>query len=604
MEGLPTNLITEGILLKLGLETLCSIACVNRSLRFSVDSQVLPFLSSLDLSAITPDEQTLHFILSRCCGLRSVSINCRLLYDSSLFLLLGPNLRELNLLCCSFISYEFLAHIGQRCPNLRMIMLQLVAKDSLDVFRTNLAKMLSSCSYLESLCLKIRGIEVSDFKSIEFSLPRTIKTLKLNPVLEHHAFQLINEMRVGGNSSNQNDFSIPVLPSSCDFTLSSLSLVLNVISDRLLRTITNFFPLLVELDLEDRPNKEPLPYHDLTNNGLQSLSSCRRLTALSIIRSRQNHQVSFKRINDMGMFLLSEGCRGLESVRLCGFSKVSDAGFASILYSSLNSKKFEVRNALLLSDLAFHDLAGSPCALVEVRLLSCSLITSEAVKKLAYSRSLEMLDLCGCKSIADSCLSSISRLHKLKILNLTGADITDSGLSVLGRGSTPITHLCLRSCKRVTDKGISHLVHSGGIIRQTLSTLDLGHMPGISDKAILTIAKACRELTELCIRNCFHVTDSSMQALATNGESPYWSRRLRRLDMSNCIGVSVDSLRFLRRPCFRRLHWLGIGRTRLASKQNAFLTEICKERPWLCICLDGCEIGCHDGWHFHRSETH
>ncbi|KAF5732467.1 F-box protein [Tripterygium wilfordii] len=261
-----------------------------------------------------------------------------------------------------------------------------------------------------------------------------------------------------------------------------------------------------------------------TNNGLQSLSSCRRLTALSIIRSRQNHQVSFKRINDMGMFLLSEGCRGLESVRLCGFSKVSDAGFASILYSSLNLKKFEVRNALLLSDLAFHDLAGSPCALVEVRLLSCSLITSEAVKKLAYSRSLEMLDVCGCKSIADSCLSSISRLHKLKILNLTGADITDSGLSVLGQGSTPITHLCLRSCKRVTDKGISHLVHSGGVIRLTLSTLDLGHMPGISDKAILTIAKACRELTELCIRNCFHVTDSSMQALATNGESPYWSR--------------------------------------------------------------------------------
>ncbi|KAF5732466.1 hypothetical protein HS088_TW18G01161 [Tripterygium wilfordii] len=172
-------------------------------------SKIVQRSASTKEMAITPDEQTLHFILSRCCGLRSVSINwpppLRLLPSS---FCLAPNLRELNLLCCSFISYEFLAHIGQRCPNLRMIMLQLVAKDSLDVFRTNLAKMLSSCSYLESLCLKIRGIEVSDFKSIEFSLPRTIKTLKLNPVLEHHAFQLINEMRVGGNSSNQNDFSI------------------------------------------------------------------------------------------------------------------------------------------------------------------------------------------------------------------------------------------------------------------------------------------------------------------------------------------------------------------------------------------------------------
>ena len=33
----------------------------------------------------------------------------------------------------------------------------------------------------------------------------------------------------------------------------------------------------------------------------------------------------------MGIFLLSEGCKGLESVQLSGFSKVSDAGFASFL---------------------------------------------------------------------------------------------------------------------------------------------------------------------------------------------------------------------------------------------------------------------------------
>ncbi|KAM1995995.1 hypothetical protein ACFX15_028999 [Malus domestica] len=29
-------------------------------------------------------------------------------------------------------------------------------------------------------------------------------------------------------------------------------------------------------------------------------------------------------VHDMGMFLLSEGCKGLQSIRLCGFSKVSD----------------------------------------------------------------------------------------------------------------------------------------------------------------------------------------------------------------------------------------------------------------------------------------
>lgn len=306
----------------------------------------------------------------------------------------------------------------------------------------------------------------------------------------------------------------------------------------------------------------------------------------------------------MGMFLLSQTCKALQSVRLCGFSKVSDAGFASLLHSWQHLKKFEVRNAFFLSDLAFHNLTGAPCALVEVRLLSCSLITSETVKKLASSMSLEVLDLCGCKSIADSCLSSISRLRKLTTLNLSGADITNSGLSIIGQGSPPITNLCLRGCKRITDKGISLLLCGGGAIGQTLTALDLGYMPGISDNAILTIAAVGREITELCIRCCFYITDASLQALATKRRIQDGSKQLYQLDLFNCIGLSADAVKLLQKPLFRGLYWVGIGQTRLASKGDAIITEICKERPWLTLCLDGCEMGCHDGWQFHRPENH
>lgn len=395
----------------------------------------------------------------------------------------------------------------------------------------------------------------------------------------------------------------PILTSSyySSFNLRSLSLVLDVITDELLITITASLPFLVELDLEDRPNTEPLARLDLTSSGLQSLGSCHHLTGLSLTRCRHNHQGTFKRVNDMGMFLLSEGCKGLESVRLGGFSKVSDAGFAAILLSCRSLKKFEVRSALFLSDLAFHDLTGVPCALVEVRLLWCRLITSETVKKLASSRNLEVLDLGGCKSIADTCLRSISCLRKLTALNLTGADITDSGLSILAQGNLPIMNLCLRGCKRVTDKGISHLLCVGGTISQSLTTLDLGYLPGISDDGILTIAAAGIGIIDLCVRSCFYVTDASVEALARKQPGQEKSKQLRRLDLCNCIGLSVDSLRWLKRPSFRGLHWLGIGQTRLASKGNPVITEIHNERPWLTFCLDGCEIGCHDGWQFHES---
>lgn len=337
--------------------------------------------------------------------------------------------------------------------------------------------------------------------------------------------------------------SIPAFP-FCKLWGSSF--VLDVTTDQLLITITKSVPLLVELDLEDRPKKEPVPNHHLTNNWLQYLGFCQYLTALSLVRSRLKHQGAFKRVNDMGMFLLSEGCKCLEAVTLCGFSNVSDAGFAAILHVCQKLNKFEVRNALFLSDVAFHDLMDIPCALVEVRLLSCPRITSETVKKVASSKSMEVLDLGGCKSIADSCLCSISCLSKLTELNLTGADITDSGLPVLSQGSIPIRNLCLRGCKRVTDKGISSLL-CGGAIGQTLTALDLGYMAGVTDKTILTVAAACVGIIDLCIRSCFYVTDSSMEVLARKRTFQDGSERLRRLDECNCICLSADSLRWFKR---------------------------------------------------------
>lgn len=41
---------------------------------------------------------------------------------------------------------------------------------------------------------------------------------------------------------------------------------------------------------------------------------------------------------------------------------------------------------------------------------------------------------------------------------------------------------------------------------------------------------------------------------------------------------------------------------RSTGKGNAFLTETWEEQPWLTLCLDGREMGCHDGWQFHRPE--
>ncbi|KAJ0500983.1 putative leucine-rich repeat domain superfamily [Helianthus annuus] len=570
------------------LTSLCSLACVSRTLQSSVNKP-LSSLSSLDLSALSLDPQTFHGITRNIRKINKITLDCLRLHDSSITNLLGPDLEELILLKCSSLSYKLLSSVGKYCPNLRVLTLEFSGNNHKSaVSDLNFRDSFVNCQHLESVIIKIRGEEVVDYGymllGIYQELPPTVKFLKLQPASALDTVVFLNAV---GNAN----LVAPVTPMIFGQALTHVSLVVDVISDTLLRAITRGLPLLVELDLKDRPTSEPTDV--LSNLGIQSIVNCKQLTSLSLMRSRRHYVPFFRRATDMGMFLLSEGCRGLESVRFGGFSKVTDAGFASIYNSYVNLKKFEIRNGFLLTDLAFQDFSKAPRSLVEVKLVSCDYITSEAVRELVTCSTLEVLDLLGCKSVSDSCLNKVSRLSLLTSLNLGGTGVTDVGMAVLGKGNAPISCLSLRGCRSVSDEGIISLLQSEGKIRKTLSSLDLENMPELTDNAITTIADACVGLTELSIRYCIRVTDASVKALALKGG-------VRRLDLYKCTALSGECLQYLKKPFFRGLRWIGIGRTRLAREDPEFDEEICRERQWLTVCKDGCELGCHDGWQDHE----
>ncbi|CAN4102536.1 unnamed protein product [Withania somnifera] len=579
-----TEPILSHVLEKLDLASLCSAACVSLSFSSAV-ALILPFLSSIDLSGFHLDEESLRHVARRVQGAKSITIDClQMNNDSSIINILDEHIKDLSLLKCSSLSYDILSAVGERCPNLRSLLIEFAGCESPDLFIQKFTEMLHKVSLLESLSIKIRetAFNIFDIQPLVLFLPKNLKKLKLQQTDVHFFVLWLDRIR-----------DIPW------FNLQSLSLVLDVISDDLLIIVGDSLPLLVELDLEDRPFKEPSVV-DLTNIGLQCLKFCKHLITLAIVRSSINFRTTFKRVDNMGMFLLSEGCRGLESVKLGGFTRVTDAGFSSILYSCRNLKKFEVLTSPQLSDLAFHNMVGVAGSLVELRLLSCRLLTSEALKDLSSFNKLEVLDTSGCRSIADPCLFYISGVATLTKLNLAEADITDSGLAILGIGNLPIVQLCIRGCKRVTDKGIEYLFHAEAKICKTLLLLDVSHMPGISDAAILTIASAARALTDLSLRFCFHVTDASVKMLADRPS--HKSRQLQRLDLYNCRGLSGDLMMLLpHKSSFHGLRWLGVGYTRLVTKRDDF-SAICNVRPWLVVCFDGCEFGCHDGWQFHKSD--
>ncbi|KVI10288.1 F-box domain, cyclin-like protein [Cynara cardunculus var. scolymus] len=579
LERIPESILNE-IFSRLEpetLTTLCSVACVSRTLNSSVN-KLLSSFSSVDLSAFSVDSQTFDGIIRRFRKIEKITLDCLRLNDSSIRSFLGPDVEELILLKCSSLSYRLLSSIGRTCPNLRVLTLEFSGFiDKSAVFDLKLEDSLGSCRFLESLRIKVRGGEINEYGfmllGIYHLLPQTVKILKLQPA---SVLDTVIYLR----TFNYTNLGILIAPASFGQTLTHLSLVLDCITDVLLRSIAHSLPLLAELDLKDRPTSEPSD--DLSDVGIQSLVGCHHLTSLSLVRSRQHFATSFKRTTDMGMFLLSEGCKGLESIRLGGFSKVSDAGFTSILNSCFNLKKFEIQYASLLTDLAFQDISKAPRSLTDIKLVSCSYITSEAVRELASCSDLEILNLLGCRSVADSCLTNVSRLKFLTTLNLGGADVTDNGMSVLGNGNAPISTLSLRGCKRVTDKGIAFLFRNEGKIRKSLSSLDLGHMPGITDDGIRTVVDGSLGLVDLCIRNCFHVTDASVEALGLKGRrfESEKSKVLRRIDVYNCSGLSIESLRLLKKPLFCGLQWIGIGRTRLICG-DVGLDEIQKERKWI-----------------------
>ncbi|GJT14246.1 F-box domain, cyclin-like protein [Tanacetum coccineum] len=243
-------------------------------------------------------------------------------------------------------------------------------------------------------------------------------------------------------------------------TLTHISLVLDIITDIIVFTIVNSCPLLVELELIDTTSST---WSDgLSNVGVQAPGACRHLTNLSLIRNQQYISTGFSTC-DIGMFLLSLGCKGLESVVLDGFSAISNAGFTSVLTACLNLKKFEIRNSWGLGDLTIKDVSKVHTSLVEVKLVSCNSITSKGVRDLVTScTSLEVLDLFGCKRVTDFCIRKVSCLTLLTSLNVGGTEIRDDGMAILGQGNAPISCLSLRGCKWVTDNGIKLLLGSKG----------------------------------------------------------------------------------------------------------------------------------------------
>lgn len=373
--------------------------------------------------------------------------------------------------------------------------------------------------------------------------------------------------------------------------VQQLRLSVDFINDAVVKAISKSLASLIDLDLRDAPLEDPRQVSDLTDFGLQEINQNGKLKRLSLIRSQEFHTTYFRRVSDQGMLFLADKCLGMESICLGGFCRVTDAGFKTLLHSCANLSKFSVYHGYKLTDLVFHDILATTLSLSHVSLRLCHLLTDHAVQKLASNLDLENLDLRGCRNLRDEALKAISHLPRLKVLLLDGTDIRDTGLAYLKEGVWgSLVSLSVRGCRNLTDKFMTTLFD--GSSKLALRELDLSNLHNLTDAAIFALAKSGAPITKLQLRECRLIGDSSVMALASTRvyEDECPGSSLCLLDLYDCGGITQLSFKWLKKPFFPRLKWLGIT----GSVNRDIVDALARRRPHLQVSCRGEELG-NDG---------
>ena len=113
------------------------------------------------------------------------------------------------------------------------------------------------------------------------------------------------------------------------------------------------------------------------------------------------------------------------------------------------------------------------------------------------------------KCHADSASSS-QACPGLYHVNLSRTACTDVTVSLLAHGPQQLKHLDI-SHTTCTDLGILQIA---ALCQSTLTELECSWVNGVTDVSILAVARVCHRLLKLFVRDCFFVTEVSMEALA------------------------------------------------------------------------------------------
>jgi EIN3-binding F-box protein len=171
---------------------------------------------------------------------------------------------------------------------------------------------------------------------------------------------------------------------------------------------------------------------------------------------------------------------------------------------------------------------------VSLTIEACSGVGNDGLRAIGRCCSkLDAVNIKNCVNIGDQGISSLvcSASASLAKIRLQGLNITDASLAVIGYYGKAVTDLTLARLAAVGERGFWVMANANGL--QNLKCMSVTSCPGVTDLAIVSIAKFCSSLKQICLKKCEHVSDAGLKAFTESAKA------LENLQLEECNRVTL-----------------------------------------------------------------
>uniref|UniRef100_A0ACD5YNY0 Uncharacterized protein n=1 Tax=Avena sativa TaxID=4498 RepID=A0ACD5YNY0_AVESA len=239
-------------------------------------------------------------------------------------------------------------------------------------------------------------------------------------------------------------------------------------------------------------------------------------------------------VTDQGLLAVARGSPSLRSLALWGVPLVTDAGLAEIAAGCPSLERLDITSCPLITDKGLAAVAQGCPNLVSLTVDACSGVGNEGLRAIGRCCSrLQAVSIKNCVNIGDQGISSLvcSASASLAKIRLQGLNITDASLAVIGYYGKSVTDLTLARLAAVGERGFWVMANANGL--QNLRCISVTSCPGVTDLAVVFIAKFCTSLKQLCLKKCEHVSDAGLKAFAES------AKLLENLQLEECNRVTL-----------------------------------------------------------------